>query len=94
MVFQTHMSTIFIPICKHSYSINTHIKYQYICMCVVCVFMYIHAHILMHVCLLHVYICICHKGVVFQTIRSIVHAQGASLQCISNQMKANDEAFF
>ena len=36
---------------------------------------------------------LCHKGVVFQTIRSIVCAQGISLQCISNWKKTNDEAF-
>ena len=35
----------------------------------------------MYICM---HICMCHKGVVSQTIKSSVHAQGTSLQYISN----------
>ena len=61
-----------------------------ICM-YICVFIYIYGARLK----MSMYECIymCHKGVVSQTISSIVHAQGTSLQHISNQKKTNDEAF-
>ena len=51
----------------------------------------------MHVCVcicqlmyLLIYVCMCHKGVVFQTLGSIVHAQGTSHQYTSNQKKTNN----
>ena len=37
--------------------------------------------------------CICHSGVVSQTLSSIVHAQGASHQFTSNKEKTNNWAF-
>ena len=46
-------------------------------------------HVSMYICM-HGWMC--HKGVVSQTVSSIVRAQVASPQCISKQKKTNDEA--
>ena len=62
-------------------------------------YIYIHAHVhtyrYIHLYMhpsINTYIHMCHKGMVSQTMSSIVYVQGLSLQCISNQKKTNDEA--
>ena len=52
-----------------------------------------HKYVCMNLCIyVYVYpdVCICHKGVVFWTKKSNVHAQGASLQTTE---KTSNEAF-
>ena len=61
-----------------------------VCMYIFCMYTDMYECVcLQYVC---VYVCMCHKGVVFWIVCIIVHAQGASHQFISNGEKTNNEA--